>query len=232
MSGRKYYCFCDSNCKFETMSKEQILAAIAQAAESGLTIDEDAAFITKVRESNAGGMVTFWVGTQAQYNRLQNVDKNCLYIITDSNKEELLDSKIAEIKQIAEAPKQWAELWRNTDIDESGSFMEFGNKTIPLELSKCAMVLVQFSAYPTSVFDNEEGTIVDKPAIVEQVCTIGRDEYNVVSALGGGVIAKRYFKINKDSIAFGIAEETNFHQTPSQTYTSRHILIPCKIFAM
>lgn len=83
MSGRKYFCFCESNCKFETMTKEQILAAIAQAAETGLTIDEDAAFITKVKEMNAGGMVTFWVGTQAQYNALESVDKNCLYIITD-----------------------------------------------------------------------------------------------------------------------------------------------------
>lgn len=83
MSERKYYCLCDSNCKFETMTKEQILAAIAQAAETGLVFDTEAAFITKVKESNAGGFVTFWVGTKAQYNALARKEPNCQYIITD-----------------------------------------------------------------------------------------------------------------------------------------------------
>lgn len=44
MSGRKYYCYCDSNCKFETMTKEQILSAIAQAAAGGdevVLVDSD-----------------------------------------------------------------------------------------------------------------------------------------------------------------------------------------------
>ena len=78
-----FYCFNESNCKFETMTKEEILEAIAQAAEGGLAFDSEAAFITKVKESNAGGFVTFWVGTQAQYNALQSIDNNCQYIITD-----------------------------------------------------------------------------------------------------------------------------------------------------
>ncbi len=83
MSERKYYCTCDSNCKFETMTKEQILAAIAQAVETGSVGDCDTGFITKVKEQNAGGSVTFWVGTQAQYNALDNKATNCMYIITD-----------------------------------------------------------------------------------------------------------------------------------------------------
>ena len=83
MSERKYYCFCEANCKFETMTKEQILAAIAQAATTGLVYDPDAAVVSKVKESNTGGSVTFWVGTQAQYNALENVEPNCMYIITD-----------------------------------------------------------------------------------------------------------------------------------------------------
>jgi hypothetical protein len=81
--GKKYYCFCSSNCKYETMTKEQILAAIAQAVETGSVSNCDTGFITKVKEINGGGYVTFWVGTQAQYNALENVQRNCLYIITD-----------------------------------------------------------------------------------------------------------------------------------------------------
>lgn len=81
MSGRKYYCFCDANCKFETMTKEQILAAIAQAAEGGLVFDADAAFVTKVKEGNGGKPLTFWLGTQGEFNALQEKDDNCFYII-------------------------------------------------------------------------------------------------------------------------------------------------------
>lgn len=84
MSEKKYYCYCDSNCKYETMTKEQILAAIAQAAAGGLVFDTEAAIISKVKEKNAGGFVTFWVGKQAEYNALPSIDPNCVYIITDN----------------------------------------------------------------------------------------------------------------------------------------------------
>ena len=81
--GRMYYCYCDSNCKFETMTKEQILAAIAQAVETGSVGDCDTGFITKVKEQNSGSCVTLWVGTRAQYNAIAEKAKNCMYIITD-----------------------------------------------------------------------------------------------------------------------------------------------------
>ena len=81
--GRKYYCFCDSNCKFETMTREQILTAISQAIETGVVVNPDSGFITKVKETNGGSYVTFWVGTRAQYNAIESIDQNCIYIITD-----------------------------------------------------------------------------------------------------------------------------------------------------
>ena len=79
---KKYYCFCGSNCKYETMTKEQILAAIAQATGFD-NVDPDAGFITRVKEKNGGNYVTFWVGTQAQYNAIESKETNCMYIITD-----------------------------------------------------------------------------------------------------------------------------------------------------
>lgn len=84
MSEKKYYCYCESNCRYETMTKEQILAAIAQAAAGNLVFDTEAAIISKVKEVNAGGFVTFWVGKQAEYNALPSIDPNCVYIITDN----------------------------------------------------------------------------------------------------------------------------------------------------
>lgn len=114
MSGRKYYCHCDSNCKFETMTKEQILAAITQAIETGEIGDVDTGFVTKIKETNAGGYVSFWVGTTAQYNALQTKEANCLYIITDETKAEDLanwaNETFATQQSMAELSHDVAEL--------------------------------------------------------------------------------------------------------------------------
>ena len=98
MSERTYYCFCDANCKAETMTKEQILAAIAQAVETGSVGDCDTGFITKVKETNAGGYVTFWVGTRAQYNALQDKAVNCIYIMTDDTTDEDMRAFVEEMQ--------------------------------------------------------------------------------------------------------------------------------------
>lgn len=114
MAERKYYCYCESNCKFETMTKEQILAAIAAA--TGVTeIDPNAGFISKVKEMNAGRTLTFWLGTQAQYNALKERAENCLYIISNSTMEsELLEFKnqlelmVSNVAYVAENAHQMA----------------------------------------------------------------------------------------------------------------------------
>lgn len=70
MAERKYWVFCDDGCKFESMTKEQILAAIQQAVSEGTISNIDAGFITKIKEQNAGGALSFWKGTEAQLNKL------------------------------------------------------------------------------------------------------------------------------------------------------------------
>lgn len=104
MSTKKYYCFCGSNCKYETMTKEQIMTAIADATGAAV-IDPDAAYISQIREKNNGKGVTFWVGTQAQYNALPSVESTCLYIISDDNSAAALEAELKAIKDsIAEKP--------------------------------------------------------------------------------------------------------------------------------
>ena len=137
MSEKKYFCFCSSNCKYETMTKEQILAAIAQAAETGLVIDPDSGFITKVKETNAGGYISFWVGTQAQYNALKEKDhKHCMYIITDCASAAELTQAVKDLKahaankenphgvtaaQIGAAPA--GSVWTATDPNNDGNIV-------------------------------------------------------------------------------------------------------------
>lgn len=100
MSERNYYCLCDDNCRFPTMTTEQILAAIAQAVETGVVINPDTGFITKLKETNSGDYITFWVGTRAQYNALEKPAKNCVYIITDDTTAKDYENVVAELQAL------------------------------------------------------------------------------------------------------------------------------------
>lgn len=104
MSERKYYCFCGSNCKYETMTKEQILATIAQAAADGLVVEVEDALVTKVKERNKGGYATFWIGTKAEYNALgDEIKKECFCLITDDTREEDMAAAISRLLENAES---------------------------------------------------------------------------------------------------------------------------------
>ena len=99
---KKFFCFCSSNCKYETMTKEQILTAIAQALSTGKVENVDTGFITKVKETNGGRYVTFWVGTQAEYNALKEKKTDCLYIITDSAANQAMELMAQDVKTMKE----------------------------------------------------------------------------------------------------------------------------------
>lgn len=87
------YVICDQNCKFEGMTKEQILTAIAQAVESGEITDVDAGFVTTLKTIN-GQPLKFFVGEQSEYETLTAEDKENLFAIitNDTTKEGLLNS--------------------------------------------------------------------------------------------------------------------------------------------
>lgn len=91
---RTYHVISDDNCKFESMTKEQILAAIQQAIGTGTVTDVDAGFITKIKELNRNGYLKFWIGTTAQYNAIQTKETNMLYILTDDTEFEDMETEI------------------------------------------------------------------------------------------------------------------------------------------
>ena len=100
MSERNYYVFCEDNCKFPAMTAEQVLAAIAEATGNTVT-NVDSAFITKIKEMNAGGNIKFWIGTTAEYNAIVaagEVIANCLYILTDETFGDDVAAAIADMK--------------------------------------------------------------------------------------------------------------------------------------
>lgn len=95
---RKYYVFCEDRCLFEALTKEQTIAAIAEA--TGVvpeSIDIDAAFITKIKEQNGNEAVKIWIGTEAQFNALETKADDTLYIYT-TDFEEDITTEVEKIK--------------------------------------------------------------------------------------------------------------------------------------
>lgn len=93
------YVICDQNCKFESMTKEQILAAIAQAVETGEIKDVDTGFVQTIKTIN-GHPLKFFVGEQSAYDALTEEDKKDLFAIitNDTTAAGILDA-IAELDE-------------------------------------------------------------------------------------------------------------------------------------
>lgn len=88
------YVISNTNCKYEGMTKEQIIEAIAEATGNTPTGIDDA-FITKIKEQNANGTVKLWIGTTAQFNAITTKDDDTLYLLTDDDSADSWD-EIAE----------------------------------------------------------------------------------------------------------------------------------------
>lgn len=99
MADRKYYCFCEDNCKFETLTKEQILAAITQAIETHEITNVDTGFVTKIKELNSGEPIQFWLGTYSQYHAIAEPEENVFYIITNDNRIDVMEETVSEMKE-------------------------------------------------------------------------------------------------------------------------------------
>lgn len=93
---RKYYVISDDNCKFESLTKEEILAAIVQAIESGEISDVDTGFVTTVKETNHNADLKFWYGTQTEYNALQTLDPDMYYIIKDDTRLDEIEAQLID----------------------------------------------------------------------------------------------------------------------------------------
>ena len=121
MSDRTYYVFCADGCKFESMTKEQILTAIQQAVSTGEIKDVDAGIITTIREKNKNAGLSFWYGTTAEYNAITNKDDNCYYIITDSTEKDDICAALELYKKETEAvSEKYTEVCENyTEVCEN-----------------------------------------------------------------------------------------------------------------
>lgn len=66
------YGFCDNNCKHLVYTREEVLNILQQAINDGTLSGIDAAYaaIKYIACSNGGENISFWTGTEAEFNAL------------------------------------------------------------------------------------------------------------------------------------------------------------------
>ena len=65
-----FYVLCDDDCRYEGMTREQILTAIQEAVAQGYVSDPDNAVFSKIKDIHASAAIQIWVGTEAEFNAL------------------------------------------------------------------------------------------------------------------------------------------------------------------
>lgn len=155
MSDRKYFVICEQGCRFESMTKEQIMTAITQAVNEGTVSDIDSGFISRVKTIN-GGVLRFFVGTQSEYEMLSAEQKtNLLAVITN---ETLVDDMIAEIKRqlsSGDITIEHAETASSLDLNEIYFAEIKGNNTLVIG-SNGVQALTAGRTYTISASDENE----------------------------------------------------------------------------
>lgn len=126
MATPKVYVICDQNCKFEGMTKEQILTAIVQAVEGGEIKDIDAGFIQTVKTIN-GISLRFFVGEKSAYDALSAEERENLFAIitNDTTKADLL----AEIEALKKTVAGLGQITNAKYAETAGELKELGKTT-------------------------------------------------------------------------------------------------------
>lgn len=101
-----YYVRDNNNNLIEGLSKEEIYALLDEAIRTGKlpSVDDETAFVTKLKCSVTGVASSVAFITEAKYNELRTgglLKANTLYFITDDTTEETLENAISQSKQEA-----------------------------------------------------------------------------------------------------------------------------------
>ena len=181
MESGKYYVIGYGNNFLESMTKEQILAAITQAVESHEITDVDTGFVTKLKEQKSGAPLMFWVGSTAEYNSIETKASNCFYILTDDTELEDLTAEIARIDaEITEMQEKKGKTFLGSTIVPYGD-----NLSVQLvgsaAIDSYSIVKVRIQNVNGNEFDllgSVEKTVDDEDTTKEIVCISGTGNPN------------------------------------------------------
>lgn len=96
------------------------------AAYGDLVSANGKAAVIRVKDTNGGRDVTFWVGTQDQYDALDHEELNCIYIITDAPMTTITHEFNNDGTSVRWYSDGFAECWVNYAIQDITTPYEFG----------------------------------------------------------------------------------------------------------
>lgn len=125
---------------FEGMTKEQIITAIAEA--TGVTVEDiDSAFITKLKEINKGNTIQIWMGTNAEYNAIENKLDDVLYIVTDDTFVSDTNTSIEDLYTKIEANYTGLEALVNATLESFDDRLTTVEETLSIETRSYAFTI-------------------------------------------------------------------------------------------
>lgn len=113
----------DNNGLIAGLTEQQIYTAIVNAIEQGTIGDIDTGFVTTVKEKNKGAGLSFWLGTTAEYNALEEYEPDTLYIKTDdTTAQDIITACAQAVADVAELSAQIGQIDSKVDfitVDET-----------------------------------------------------------------------------------------------------------------
>lgn len=188
MADRTYYVLCADNCKFEGMSKEQILTAITQAVENHEIADINSGFITTIKEMNKDVGLKFWVGTQAEYNKITPED-NVFYIISDDTSLEDISTEINSIKASLTSLIESLQIYKQTLYEGKihKGLLASGETKYYLEIPELSKYNV-IEIVDTTTVEVTEGIYEDKEIRYTLTRNGSKFECNLITPTNGGAV--------------------------------------------
>lgn len=235
MSERKFYVICDDDCRFEGMTKEQILTAIQQAVTDGHVSDPDSAVFSKIKETKSESAIQFWVGTEAEFNKLSaalNSDlvmarmdaSGNVYLCTDDSTLEgwhdqtVHDAANKTAKVVANKLDKPVLLWENSDPSA-----KFGSTILSIPgMSRYNAFFISWRR--SSSYDFELETWHEAPATGKKECDVDH-----LSGSGGTWSAwERSFTIDRENETFDFGN--GFYSYSGNAYYSSSVMKPLRIY--
>lgn len=243
----KVFVLCENNCKYESMTKEQIYTAIIQALENGTVTDVDAGFVQTIKTIN-NIPLKFFVGTQRAYDALSDAEKENLFAIISDD-----DSKANLINKLEELTNATRENANGIDTIKRGNITEVtitpslnlpincGSTTATTKTNKFTFNLpygktIDNLAYVVISRYNEEQGACDtligytRKANGEIVCSVSGHHYNnasrwfaTLSFVQSGATATGYIKEVYKTVAQKENASTTFLKAEADIYGDDYI---------
>lgn len=196
----KVYALDEGKNQHETMTREQIVTAIENMEATGSVGDVDDGFISKIKELNNNGLLRFWAGTMAEFNKLEKTEPGVLYLFTDDPTVDDLENAInAQAQEIdALQAKVDALGFKQGSVAYSG----FSTPTVNRIEKQGKMALLNFAAHPTASISAAVLTIPPefRPSQDCEVAVKGPDSTTVGQSGGESTLIVRTDKYGKATL--------------------------------